>query len=113
MLITPPPDIIILDQNLDFAQTHGKCYYGTTIADELRAADFKGFICVCTADPPKVKRSSSFQMVIDKHGVPHTAAVIKAGYIEWLGATAASTTTKDERPVAGLVWTKNDQEGLS
>ena len=102
LLITPPPDIIILDQMLDYTATHGVCYYGTTIADELRAAGFKGFICICTADPLKIKCSDSIQMMIDKNGVPRTAATIKARYVEWLAATTASTTTNDEIPVAGL-----------
>ena len=113
LLITPPPDIIILDQMLDYTLTHGMCYYGTTIADELRAAGFKGFICICTADPLKIKGSDNFQMVLDKQGVPRTAAVLKTGYCKWLATTTASPTTDDERLVAGQAWAHDDQVGLS
>ena len=91
-LLTPLPDIIILDQILDYTATYGICYYGTTIAAELRAKGFKGFICVCTADPQLITHTDSIQMVIDKQGLPRTAAVIKAGYFEWLAATKTSTT---------------------
>ena len=113
LLSTPPPDIIILDQTLDYTLTHGLCYYGTTIADELRASGFKGFICVCTADPPKTKRSDSIQMVIDKQGVPRTAAVITAGYLEWLATTAESIPTIEESPTVELTYALDEQEGLS
>ena len=102
LLTAPRPDIIILDQMLDYTATHGVCYYGTTIAAELRAAGFAGFLCICTADPQLIAHSESIQLVIDKQGVPRTAAVVKAGYCAWLAGTAKSTTAIEEQPATGM-----------
>lgn len=43
----PAPDVLILDQHLDYS---GVILYGTDVAQRLRTAGYGGFICVRSAN---------------------------------------------------------------
>ena len=61
------PDVVVLDQNIDFVASTGMCYLGTKIAHELRARGFVGLVCLCTADASveSIEVSSGFKQKDD------------------------------------------------
>ena len=80
LLLATSPDIIILDQMLDYTNSAGMCFYGTDVATDLRATGYEGFICLCTAGARDMACPATVDLLIDKLGLPVTVAAIKAAF---------------------------------
>ena len=85
----PTPNLIILDQNLDYIK---KSYLGSEIAIQLRERGYTGCICLCTASAPGIIDTElpGVDFILDKY-YPRCRGnrgsimglMIKSHYLEW------------------------------
>ena len=84
--IIAPPDIVVLDQHLDYLQDVGSAYLGTEIARELRDKGYRGCVCLCTASAPEMLDKplpAGVDFVFDKGGAPKLADDLVRAYSQW------------------------------
>ena len=84
--ITEPPDIVVLDQHLDYIEDVGREYLGTDIARELRDKGYRGCVCLCTASAPEMLDKPlpvGIDFVLDKGGAPKLARDLVRAYSRW------------------------------
>ena len=92
---TPRPDVVLLDQCLDYMPSHSVSYLGTNIASDLADRSFEGFVVLCTASAPVfIREGRTFpgvNAIVDKNGVGNVAAQVIAAFWVW----------RDNQQVAG------------